>query len=125
MYISMGRVLAWHVRQEGHQTGYGHQLTAAARRRSVRGHLGPPVPLCPLHSILCRIGIIRHPLPTSIMMTASATVMRVTPPMKAPAPTSANTPGSIHVQGPSGASGGAEVSGREGQPSYRRIADCQ
>lgn len=51
------------------------------------------------------------------MMTASATVMRVTPPMKAPAPTSANTPGSIHVQGPSEASGGA--GGRGGENNVR------
>lgn len=36
----------------------------------------------------------------SIMMTASAMVSRVTPPMKAPAPTSAKAPGSIHLQGP-------------------------
>ena len=36
---------------------------------------------------------------TSIMMTASATVSRVTPPMKAPAPMREKTPGSIHAHG--------------------------
>lgn len=40
--------------------------------------------------------------PTSIMMTARASVMRVTPPMKAPAPMSANAPGSIQAQGEGG-----------------------
>lgn len=34
-----------------------------------------------------------------MMITARASVMRVTPPMKAPAPISANAPGSIHAQG--------------------------
>ena len=37
--------------------------------------------------------------PTSIMMTANEMVSRVTPPMKAPAPISANAPGSTHAQG--------------------------
>ena len=36
---------------------------------------------------------------TSIMMTAREMVSRVTPPMKAPAPISANAPGSTHTQG--------------------------
>lgn len=35
-------------------------------------------------------------------MTASASVMRVTPPMKAPAPMSAKAPGSIQAQGEGG-----------------------
>ena len=36
---------------------------------------------------------------TSIIMTANEMVSRVTPPMKAPAPISANAPGSTHAQG--------------------------
>ena len=40
-----------------------------------------------------------HPGHTSIMMTASAIVRRVVPPMNAPAPISANTPGSMKAQG--------------------------
>ena len=36
---------------------------------------------------------------TSIIMTAREMVSRVTPPMKAPAPISANAPGSTHAQG--------------------------
>lgn len=42
------------------------------------------------------------PAPTSMTMTARASVMRVTPPMKAPAPMSANAPGSIQAQGEGG-----------------------
>ncbi len=44
-------------------------------------------------------GLIRGTVRASIMMTARLMVRRVTPPMKAPAPISANAPGSTHAQG--------------------------
>jgi hypothetical protein len=57
---------------------------------------------------------------TSIMMTASAMVRRVVPPMNAPAPNSANTPGSIHAHGLGGRNTLAELQqGREGFESRR------
>ena len=46
---------------------------------------------------------------TSIMMTASAMVRRVVPPMNAPAPNSAKTPGSIHAHGLGGRNTLAEL----------------